>query len=51
MFTLFQVAAFGTVPHPSDYVGALMIVMAVLGVVLGVVLEERMAKIIKCRYF
>ena len=47
MFTLFQVAAFGTVPHPSDYVGALMIVMAVL----GVVLEERMAKIINWRYF
>ena len=47
IFHTAQVAAFGTVPHLSDYVGALMIIMAVL----GVVMEDRMVKLVKCRYF
>jgi len=42
-----QVLAFGTVPHLSDYFGALMIVMAVL----GTVLEDKVVKRINCRYF
>ena len=46
-FFVFQVTAFDTVPHPSDYAGALMIVVAVL----GVVLEDRVVSMVKCRYF
>ena len=46
-FFVFQVTAFDTVPHPSDYAGALMIVVAVL----GVVLEDRVVNMVKCRYF
>ena len=44
---IIQIIAFGTVPHPSVYAGALMIVVAVL----GVVLEDKVINMVNHRYF
>ena len=47
---IIQVEAFGTIPHMTDYIAAMMIVMAVL----GITMEEMVMKSAKqestCRY-
>jgi len=45
---IIQVEAFGTIPHLSDYAGALLIVTAVL----GIAMEDKMMKTVqpRCRY-
>merc|ERR1719369_2010852 len=40
---IIQVSAFGTIPHVSDYVGAVLIVLAVL----GITLEDNIIKLFK----
>ena len=44
---IIQVTAFGTVPHLSDYFGAMLIILAVL----AVVLEDKIVSRVNCRYF